>query len=95
MSKDDSDSETLKPLVGDENGGLALHQDGEHTCITPFQAAHNGQPIDVTRAFVPRGDGRFERLDRSGGSLHGPAQVATEAYRESWNRTFLSRGGDA
>ncbi len=26
---------------------------------------------------------------------HGPAQVATEGYRESWERIFGSRGSDA
>ena len=51
-----------------------------------------GEEIATTRA---RGDGTHEIVDsyvRPGGK---PAQVATEEYRNGWQRTFSSRGGSA
>jgi hypothetical protein len=90
--------ETLTPIVHGGEGGLAVHHDGEHACLVPYTYAREGENLLGVPAFAPtpNANGVYERLDTGGPRLRacaGPAQVATEAYRDSWQRTFGARGG--
>lgn len=88
------EAETLTPFACDGTSGFAVHKDGDDLSVVPFIVPPEGRPLNGHPIFANRGDGSFERVDlgpRSG--TKGPAQVATEAYRTSWERTFGSRGG--
>lgn len=83
--------ETLTPV----QDGIAVHEDGDHRCIVQYASVPEGHDLRTVDAWLPRGDGSYERLNKTAGSIHGPAQVATSEYRESWERTFNSKGGVA
>lgn len=90
MEKKATELETLTPITS----GAAVHTDGDHQCIVPYFPVKEGQDVCGSNLFAARGDGTFERVAGTG-SVHGPAQVATPEYRESWERTFNSKGGEA
>lgn len=88
-----SGSETLTPV----SEHIAVHRDGEHECFMQYEPMKDGDDLRTHHTFKARGDGTYERYDPSGGSIHGPAQVATPAYRNGWDATFgvNATGGQA
>jgi hypothetical protein len=78
-------------------GGKLVHHDGDHHCVSDYRYAREGQNMAGYDVILLRKDGTFEQIQTGavphGTSSHGPAQVATPAYRDSWERTFGSNGG--
>ncbi len=89
---------TLKLQPVCEHGGFALHEDEDHKCVMPYGRAREGQNLAGIAVVTMNDDGTYEQIPTDAPSLdspdhRGPAQVATDAYRESWERTFGARGG--
>ena len=88
-------SRRLCPAGADDHGRpVFTDHDDPTTVCTVHGAPESGKPIPpgLKLATVkPDEDGHhmlIEEIDLAGGS--GPAQVATDAYRENWDRTFRS-----
>ena len=84
----DKQPETITPI----SPSLAVHRDGDHECVVGYEGVQQGEDLRGKAIWSRRQDGTYEHV--MGGPLHGPAQVASPAYRESWERTFgRSTGG--
>jgi hypothetical protein len=89
---------TIKPISSVERDGrhygVAEHQDGDHACHLPYYTMKEGENLAGQNAVIVGKDGSFEMLT-PGARLcaGGPAQVATEAFRNGWEATFGARGG--
>jgi hypothetical protein len=89
MTEEKKKIETLTPVMMSPDGdGVAVHRDGDHTCVVPFVPVPEGMAMNGCNVFAPGEDGSYERIEMGQGPTHGPAQVATKEYRESWERTF-------
>lgn len=90
-------SATLKPKTSIEHNGVrfgvAEHQDGEHVCHVPYRTMREGENIAGQNVAIVDKDGSFEMLTPGTRPCGGPAQVATEEFRNGWERTFGTRGG--
>ena len=89
---------TLKPISSVERDGrhygVAEHQDGDHACHLPYYTMKEGENLAGRNiAIVDQRDGSFEMLIPGTRPCGGPAQVATEAFRNGWEATFGARGG--
>lgn len=65
-----------------------LHEDGDHQCLVPYSPVREGEDLRGKSVWSRQEDGTYEPFDV--GALHGPAQVASPAYREGWDATFGS-----
>lgn len=79
-------------------GGTIVHRDGDHQCVGDYVYAREGQNLAGRTVVMLRKDGTYEHVPTGAPAhpthgSHGPAQVATPAYRDSWERTFGARGG--
>lgn len=87
----------LRPLC--LHGGIATFTQGTRETQVPYRHVQEGENLAGQCVLTVYKDGRFERIDTgpkgaswTGRSI-GPAQVATDMYRTSWERTFGDRGG--
>ena len=94
--KDGTGTLDIHPLGPD--GGVAVHTDGDHVCFGEYGRPKQGQNLAGLKLItIDEQKGEYQAVDTGGGAKlcagGGPAQVATEEYRESWERTFGARGG--
>jgi hypothetical protein len=90
---------TLKPITSffadGHRYGVAEHRNGDHTCHTAYREVREGENLVGLNAAVVGKDGSYEMVNPGTEpcSGSGPAQVATESYRNGWEATFRVRGG--
>jgi len=88
---------TLRPVSAVKHEGrhvgIAEHTDGDHVCHMPYREVLEGENLAGTDAVIVRGDGSYEMVNPGTKLRCGPAQVATEAFRNGWEATFGARGG--
>lgn len=84
-------------LVATINDKLAVVQRRSDGALAPAKVVQLGEDLrKYRRVYSPNADGsEYRPLDLPGGSAKGissgPAQVATDEYRDSWERTFGGR----
>jgi hypothetical protein len=98
MSCDGKD--LIRPMVPLPNGCAVISRHRpDHTVVTALAVPPvAGRPLGLGDEYVSirdLGDGSYEVTDSYVHAASGPAQVATEAYRSGWERTFNAPGGDA
>ena len=88
---------TLKPKTFTEHDGrlygIAEHREDDHVCHVPYRVAQEGDNLAGQNVAIVSKDGSYEMLTPGTKVCSGPAQVATEAYRNGWEATFGARGG--
>jgi hypothetical protein len=85
----DEKKETLRLQPTCEHGGMVLHQAGDHICVGEYSRLREGEDIRGKTVVRVNRDGSFEQLHGPPmGCSKGPAQVANDAFRDSWDRTF-------
>lgn len=89
----------LRAIQPTADGGMVVerHRPGHTTELAVVAPLVEGRPLapgEEVATTRDRGDGTREIVDSY---VHGskPAQVATEGYRNGWERTFNTRGGSA
>ncbi len=95
---DDRDDKPSCPLDGKDQliplpvGNLYAHHAADHsTTIGSIVPVREGEPMPDNARFVHTEEDGTMTLGPSVAELRdnkGPAQVATQAYRDSWDRTF-------
>lgn len=88
MSGKDDEGERIHPLghVCEKHDAPALRTDaqGRPISLGTMSRAVDGKPLLGGELCYPRGDGTYTPVKAHG----GPAQVATQAYRDSYDWTF-------
>ncbi len=103
--RDCENKDLIRPLARLPNGTavVARHRPDHTQQLSTMRSSRDGAPMAPGEEYVTtrnRGDGTFEV---TGSYAHGappsspskPAQVATDDYRDGWERTFSARGGQA
>jgi hypothetical protein len=99
MAEDDNhdpechfDGDVVMPIEPLSDGGAVcfVHTKDHRISVGELHPIRSGVPVPDEARFVECKDGRWtihESVAEFKGG-HGPTQVATDGYRESWERTF-------
>jgi hypothetical protein len=100
---DCDDRDFIRPIGALPDGRTVVqrHQRDHTTMVGTLRPARDGAAMGPGEEMVvtrQRADGSHDVIDSYayGAPVRGkPAQVATRAYRDSWDRTFNAPGGSA
>lgn len=90
MSKEDKEDYVIPgPMVGERSQVFHRYRTGEAPYTQVMRHVREGESIDESAVCLRRrGDSNKYDVEPLLGGGDGPAQVATEEYRDGWDRIF-------